>query len=327
MKLFALGLLILVSGAVWAPKLFLSTAQQAAAAASISSVDPDFSMVLFPDTQYYNAQNAYVFTDQANWVVANQSALNIKMVIGLGDIIDGGGYPIDSNGNVNGTCAKAPPSNWQTQWQQAQAAVKILTSHGIYYQPTVGNHDYDCEADRPQPRGTSNYFHYLSPPTVNPTAYFLDSAGNRTPNFYKTMTIGSTTYMILSLELFPRSSIVSTANSLISNFPGPVIVATHAYLSYDGSGPTFGSTFPAGSGYPLCSGFPGSVYNCLSDSLNSYKPVGGGTDGIGLWYKLIGNHPNMFMAVSGHVRLPSLGNYPVVPNHNGVGYVNCGVQS
>jgi len=325
-KLFTLGLLILISGAVFAPKLFLSAAQQAVAA-SISTADPDFSIVLFPDTQYYNAQNAYVFKDQANWVVANQSALNIKMVIGLGDIIDSGGYPIDSNGNVIGMCAKAPPSNWQTQWQQAQAAVKILTSHGIYCQPTIGNHDYDCEADRPQPRGTTNYFHYFSPPTVNPTAYILDSSGNRTPNFYKTMTIGSTTYMILSLELFPRSSIVSTANNLISNFPGPVIVVTHAYLAFDGSGPTFGSTFPAGSGYPLCSGFPGSIYNCLTDSLNSYKPVGGGTDGIGLWYKLIGNHPNVFMALSGHVRNPSPGNYPYVPNYNGVGYVNCGVQS
>ena len=90
MKYFALGLLILVSGAVWAPKLFLGTAQQTAAA-SISSADPDFSIVLFPDTQYYNAQNAYVFKDQANWVVTNQSALNIKMVIGLGDMVDDGG--------------------------------------------------------------------------------------------------------------------------------------------------------------------------------------------------------------------------------------------
>jgi hypothetical protein len=39
--------------------------------------------VLFPDTQYYNGQNSYVFSDQANWVVANQSALNIKMVLGI----------------------------------------------------------------------------------------------------------------------------------------------------------------------------------------------------------------------------------------------------
>jgi hypothetical protein len=65
----------------------------------------------------------------------------------------------------------------------------------------------------------------------------------------------------------------------------------------------------------------------LSDSFNSYKPVGGGMDGIGLWYRLIGSHPNVFMAVSGHVRNPSPGNYPNVPNYNGVGYVDCTAQS
>ena len=298
-----------------------------ASAASIPATDPDFSIVLFPDTQFYNSAYTNVFRDQASWVVANKAALNIKMIIGLGDIIDGGGYPVDRYGNVIGTCSKAPPSNWQTQWQQAQSAVSILTSHGIYYQPTIGNHDYDCQADRPQPRGTTNYFRYFGPPFLNPTAYILDSSGNRTPNFYTITKVGSINYMILSLELFPRSWVVAATNTLITNFAGPVIVVTHAYLSYDGSGPTFSSTYPAGSAYPLCSGFPSSIYACLSDSMASYNPVGGGTDGIGLWYKLVGVHPNVFMALSGHVRNPNPGNYPSVPAYNGVGYVNCSVQS
>src|SRR4051812_29286642 len=126
MKLLALVFLFLIGSAICPPKFFLSPAQHAEAA-SISSQDADFSIVLFPDTQYYNSKNAYVFKDQANWVVAHRAALNIKMVIGLGDIIDGGGYPIDSHANVIGTCERAPSSSWQTQWQQAQAAVKILT--------------------------------------------------------------------------------------------------------------------------------------------------------------------------------------------------------
>lgn len=304
---------------------FLASAPQLALA-NIPSSDPDFSIVLFPDTQFYNSQNAYVFKDQANWVVS-QTGLNIKLVIGLGDIVDGGGYPVDSYGKVNGTCgAYPPPANWQTQWQQAQGAISILNSHGIYYQPTIGNHDYDCQAVRPQPRSATNYFHYFGNLPLSPSAYILDSSGNRTPNFYKIMKIGSTNYMILSLEFLPRDWVVSAANNLISNFSGPVIVVTHAYLSYDGSGPTFGSTFPAGSAYPLCSGFP-SLYGCRPDSLANYNPVGGGNDGIGLWYKLIATHPNIFMVVSGHVRNPSPGNYPSVPNYNGVGRVDCNVQS
>jgi hypothetical protein len=65
----------------------------------------------------------------------------------------------------------------------------------------------------------------------------------------------------------------------------------------------------------------------LSDSAGSYHPVGGGTDGIGLWYNLIGVHPNVFMALSGHIRLPRPGNFPNVPAYNGVGHVDCNVQS
>jgi hypothetical protein len=45
-----------------------------------------------------------------------------------------------------------------------------------------------------------------------------------------------------------------------------------------------------------------------------------------LWYKLIGAHPNVFMALSGHVRNPHPGDYPDVPAYNGVGYVNCKTQ-
>jgi hypothetical protein len=321
MKYAALGLL--VGSIALFPHLFLSNAQSAPIAPS----DPDFSIVIFPDTQYYHGSYAYVLQDQANWVVNHQAALNIKAVIGMGDIVDGGGYPVDSAGNVNGTCNNAPPVAWQTQWQQSQSAVQTLNSHGIYYQPTIGNHDYDCEADRPQPRSATNYFHYFGKLSIAPTGYILDSAGNRTPNFYKTMNIGSTTYMVLSLELFPQTWVVNAANALISKFGGPVIVATHAYLSNDGTAPSFGTSFTPGSAYPLCSGFSSSLYGCLPDSLNSYKPVGGGTDGMGLWYNLVGAHSNVFMALSGHVRNPNPGNYPSVPNYNGVGHVDCNVQS
>ncbi|HUK46491.1 MAG TPA: hypothetical protein VLW06_02825 [Terriglobales bacterium] len=305
----------------------LSTGNQPGGQVSIPQVASDFSIVVFPDTQYYSGPNSYVFQDQANWVVSNQSQLNIQAVVGMGDIVDAGGYPIDGNGNVSGTCATAPPTAWQTEWQQAQSAINILENAGIYYQPTIGNHDYDCEADRPQPRSTTNYFHYFGQLSQPPTEYILDSNGNRTPNFYKTINVGSTTYMILSLELFPQSSTVAAANKLISSFAGPVILVTHAYLASDGSGPTFQSSVPPGSAYPLCSGFPDSLYSCKDDSLASYNPVGGGTDGIGLWYQLISQHPNIFMVLSGHVRNPDPGDYPDVPAYNGSGHVDCSVQS
>jgi hypothetical protein len=322
---YLLLLLLLLAGVSCGP--LASNSAQPVPQIALAKSDPDFSIVVFPDTQYYSGKYNYVFQDQANWVVANQSRLNIKAVVGMGDIVDAGGYPVDSSGKVAGSCQVPPPSGWQTDWQQAQSSINILESSGIYYQATIGNHDYDCEADRPQPRTASNYFHYFGQLPQSPDGYIRDQSGNRTPNFYKTLTIGSTKYMILSLELFPRSSIIAAANNLISNFPGPVILATHAYLASDGSGPTFGATAPPGSAYPLCSGFPDALYHCKADSLASYNPVGGGTDGVGLWYQLVSQHPNILMTLSGHVRNPDPGDYPNVPLYNGVGYVDCNVQS
>src|SRR5581483_5227105 len=119
MRYYAFGLLLFCS-IVFGLQLSLS---QSATQTSISTSNPDYSLALLPDTQYYTGKNSYVFQDQVNWVIASQSRLNIKAVIGLGDIVDGGGYPVDSSGNVIGGCAVAPPSAWQSQWQQAQAAI------------------------------------------------------------------------------------------------------------------------------------------------------------------------------------------------------------
>ena len=87
MRYAALGLLIF-SSIVLFPHLLV---QAQSAPASIAATDPDFSIVVFPDTQYYGGNYAYVFQDQANWVVSHQAAFNIKAVISMGDIVDGGG--------------------------------------------------------------------------------------------------------------------------------------------------------------------------------------------------------------------------------------------
>ena len=91
MRFAALGLLIASSICV--------PFSGSALGASIPSTDPDFSIVLFPDTQYYHGNYAYVLQDQVNWVAAHRSSLNIQAVVGLGDIVDGGGYPVDSAGS------------------------------------------------------------------------------------------------------------------------------------------------------------------------------------------------------------------------------------
>ena len=56
-----------------------------------SIVAPDFTIATLPDTQYYvdflTASNPQTFTAQTNWIVANQTPLNIAFVSHLGDVI------------------------------------------------------------------------------------------------------------------------------------------------------------------------------------------------------------------------------------------------
>src|SRR3954449_200315 len=66
----------------------------------------DFSIVVLPDTQYYSASYPQIFNAQTQWISANRDALNIQLVIGVGDIVDG---PMQTS-----------------QWQNADTAVKYL---------------------------------------------------------------------------------------------------------------------------------------------------------------------------------------------------------
>jgi hypothetical protein len=290
-----------------------------------------FSIVVLPDAQYYQTSWHWVFTDQLKWIVnhRNDSDKNIKLVLGMGDIVDGGGTP------PSGSCKVAPTSGWQTQWTNASGAVSTyLDANGIPYMFTIGNHDYDCQDDHttgiPQSRSTSNFDKYFGPSRYSGKSWFTNYghfATNSNANFYNVFTVAGKTYLVLSLEFYPRNSVLSWANSVISNHPNDrVIIITHAFLLPDGS--------TAGTAYPAGGTAPSGGYQTSSDTAPSYnlgpqypegvsttcgtKKCSNGNNGTDIWNKLVSQHPNIIMALNGHFRLPSPGDAP--PSNNGVGY-------
>src|ERR1043165_877327 len=72
----------------------------------------EFTIVALPDTQFYSSLNPQIFAAQTQWIANHVQDQNIKLVIGLGDIVDGGGD--------------------LTQWQNADAAVRLLDGHVPY---------------------------------------------------------------------------------------------------------------------------------------------------------------------------------------------------
>src|SRR5215831_4750647 len=66
----------------------------------------EFTIVALPDTQFYSSLNPQIFAAQTQWIANHVRDQNIKLVVGLGDIVDAGGD--------------------LTQWQNADAAVRLL---------------------------------------------------------------------------------------------------------------------------------------------------------------------------------------------------------
>ena len=178
---------------------------------------PDFSIVLLPDTQneaqYYPQQ----LDAQTQWVVDNQSSLNIQAVLGLGDIVNDGASDL--------------------QQQNADAAVRTLDNAGIPYFLAIGNHDYDGGNAGAALRDAAGFDKWFGPARYAGKPYYVGNypAGSN-ENFYGVLTINGKQYLILVLEYYPRPSAVQWAQSILAANPDKeAIIVTHAYMYVDGT--------------------------------------------------------------------------------------------
>lgn len=179
------------------------------------SGDPDFTIIVLPDPQYYSANNPQIFNSQTQWIANNISALNIKLVVETGDSVNGGGDT--------------------SQWQAASNAMSTLEGKVPYF-VAIGNHDYN--ADNPQNRTSSaTNFNYYFGPSRYAHAYsgWLGSyPTGSNENFYGVVTINGRRYLILVLEFYPRNSSLQWAAGVIAQNPdAEVLVLTHGYEYVD----------------------------------------------------------------------------------------------
>jgi hypothetical protein len=183
------------------------------AAIGVAQSNPgDFTVVVLPDTQYYSASYPQIFNSQTQWIAANRDALNIQLVIGVGDIVDG---PMQA-----------------TQWQNADAAVRHIDGV-VPYVLAIGNHDYDNVA--PGLRQVTNFNQWFGPSRY--AAYpwyggnFPDGSNE---NFYANVNLGGVDHLILALEYIPRQPALDWADGILkANANKPVILVTHSYMYKD----------------------------------------------------------------------------------------------
>jgi hypothetical protein len=177
---------------------------------SICAAAQDFTIVTLPDTQHYSADYPQIFNAQTQWIKDNTSKLNIKLVLGEGDIVNGGGEI--------------------GQWQNADAAMRTLNGV-VPYRSAIGNHDYDHNDPPMRTASTKNFNSYFGPNRYAGQPWYRGSyASGSNENFYGVFTISGTTFLVIALEIFPRNAVLDWANDIVAANPDKeVIVLTHGY--------------------------------------------------------------------------------------------------
>ena len=205
------------------------------------AVDTVFSIAVLPDTQneVFAGAPAARHVGRAQWLADNKSTLDLRFVLHSGDV-----------------------TNWgerdEPQYQIAVAGVAPLEQAGIPFAYTPGNHDTRAVGCPPSygsacPGESASTNVRLLPLF---SRYFNDRfavsgrmEAGKVDNYYTLFEAGGVDWLVLSLELWPRTAVVDWAKTVVAGHPTHnVIVVTHMYLNGDGSISTsnggYGATSP-----------------------------------------------------------------------------------
>lgn len=247
-----------------------------------TTIDKKFSIVVVPDVQQENAYNPSLFSSRMQWIVDNKTSRDIRFVIQVGDLVDGDNCGTESIVYVNGLpqCSTALRSQYvyyplpgktdHYQFVNADNGLKILDSANIPYALAVGNHDTPAVCGGPACVGNAKATQWGIPSNVTtsqllrqtssqnvyfpPTRFKAPDKGffeaGKSDNMYQTFNAGGVDWLVLSLELWPRTEAINWAKTVVQAHPSHnVIINTHSYVS-DNSGAIYGSNGGYGANSP-----------------------------------------------------------------------------
>jgi len=233
----------------------------------LSFIDNDdfFTIILLPDTQHYTSSYPEMIYKQMNWIVENKNLLNIQYVVHLGDITN---------------------NNKESAWEVGDNSFKILENAGIPYSIVYGDNDMK-NPDKNYYDGIrhTEFLHKYFPVTRFDKPGSWWSGGFCNPdeidNYYCLFSYKEYNYLIMNLELAPRSSVLKWADNVISRYASrKVILVTHDYLNRNGKWLDDLSTF----------GMAGK------DDNGKLK----GNNAETVFKKLVKKNPNVILVLCGH---------------------------
>lgn len=248
------------------PVLVLILTGLLSACATVPSQDSlgesdSFTIIALPDTQYYSARLPEAFERQTRWIADNAARLNIRAVLGLGDVVDNGGD--------------------LKQWENAMTALGPLKRSGIPHFLAIGNHDYDGSHSESTTLGrdVANFNKFIGPSYYDEMPGYGGAFENSHENFHGTFRAGRRDYLVVALEFSPRDKALKWASKVIGAHPQhEVIIITHSYL-YNNSL---------------------RVTRCANHTKRAYG-LAADNDGEEVWQKFVSKHPRIRLVLSGHI--------------------------
>lgn len=244
--------------------------------------DYAYSMAFLGDTQSIALNAIDNFHYMFDWLIANKESEKIEYVVGLGDITD-----------------KSTVEEWDTAVREYSRLDEL---YGANYMPIRGNHDYVTPVSGEKPiellDGTIVTRAFRTYDQAFAGSGYNDSVAASTVidgkatsgrmietsllNVFKTTNINGIPFLFISLDYGAPDTtkdaqgrtVLEWANDVVEAYPNHnVIVATHAYLDYDGE--------------------PLDADDKVTGDMNN--------KGMDIWNEFVSQHKNICLVVSGHI--------------------------
>lgn len=172
-----------------------------------AAAEPDFTLVVLPDTQYYAKDYPGTLKAQVDWIIANRTRLNIVYVAHVGDVVDS---------------SKSRP-----QWENAAKALNRLEDptltglpDGIPFGVVPGNHDHAGP-------GEAKFFNqYFGVPKFEKKPWYGGHFGSTNNSHFDRFSAGGTDFVVVHVDFRTADKKTNAENAV-----GYVVAAAADYLA------------------------------------------------------------------------------------------------
>ncbi|MPZ87492.1 MAG: hypothetical protein GEU81_05335 [Nitriliruptorales bacterium] len=169
----------------------------------------DFGFAWITDTQYYSESFPEVYDAMNTWIVEQAEERKIAYTLHTGDLVE--------------------TWNREIEWERASSSMKILDDAGMPYGVVAGNHDSSHGQNH------TFYWEHFGEDRFAHLPHYGGSFQNN-ENHFDLIDAGGAEFIIVYLGFSIAEEEFAWANEVLTRYPDRnAIVATHEYLSLDGS--------------------------------------------------------------------------------------------